>query len=192
MSTIIEANPKAVWRQRLRPASFAGARFHVEQQSRSSGMRSVVHEYPKRNDPYTEIMGRHAIRYQITGYCIGPNYHLEKEQLVAVLERPEAGLLVDPYLPTQPMMAVCERYSVSETRERGGYCTFEMSFVQLGKAANAPVPNTAAALLQQAGATGVIGANTLNTAARNFTTGAAGASGLILQISERGFRISAL
>ena len=196
MSTIQEANPKATWRLRLRQASFGGAEFHVEQQSRTSGMRAVVHEYPKRKDglPYTEIMGKHAVRYQVTGYCIsGPrgSYHIQKEQLVAVLERPEPGLLVDPYLPTQPMMAVCERYSVSETRERGGYCTFEMSFVELGKAGNTPVANTAALLLNQAAATGVIGASTLNAAARKFTTGESGASGLILQVSETGIRLSA-
>ena len=171
MSTIIEANPKAVWRQRLRPASFAGARFHVEQQSRSSGMRSVVHEYPKRNDPYTEIMGRHAIRYQITGYCIGPNYHLEKEQLIAVLERPEAGRLIDPYMPTQTLTCVCDRYSVTETRERGGYCTFEMSFVEVGKAGNTPTANTASALQSQAAGTGAVGANFLNAAAIRFVSG---------------------
>jgi prophage DNA circulation protein len=139
-------------------------------------MRTVVHEYPKRADgqPYAEIMGKHAVRYQVTGYCIGPNYHLEKEQLVAVLERPEAGLLVDPYLPTKPIMSVCERYSVSETRERGGYCTFEMSFVELGKAGNSPIQNTLSALVNQTGATGAAGANSLNTAALAYTSGLTG------------------
>jgi prophage DNA circulation protein len=173
MGTIQEANPKAVWRQRLRPASFGGARFHVEQQSRTSGMRTVVHEYPKRNDPFSEIMGKHAVRYQVTGYCIGPNYHLEKEQLVAILERPEAARLIDPYMPTQTLMCVCERYSVTETRERGGYCTFEMSFVESGRAANTPTANTASALQNQAGATGAAGVLTLNNAARRLVSGVA-------------------
>lgn len=171
MSTILEANPKATWRQRLKPASFGNAKFHVEQQSRSSGMRVVVHEYPKRNRPFTEIMGQHAIRYQVTGYVIGPNYHLEKEQLMAVLDRPEAAQLVDPYLPTQPLQAVCDRYSVTETRERGGYCTFEMSFVELGLAANTPTANTAKALQGQAAGTGAAGITSLNNAARTFVSG---------------------
>jgi prophage DNA circulation protein len=174
MSTILEANPKATWRQRLRPASFGNAKFHVEQQSRSSGMRTVVHEYPKRNEPFSEIMGRHAIRYQVTGYCIGPNYHLEKEQLIAVLERPEAAQLIDPYLPSNPITCVCDRYSVTETRERGGYCTFEMSFVESGKAANTPTANTVSVLQNQSGATGAAGALTLNNAARAFVSGQGG------------------
>jgi prophage DNA circulation protein len=116
-------------------------------------------------------MGKHAVRYQVTGYCIGPNYHLEKEQLVAVLERPEAGSLVDPYMPTQTLTCVCERYSVTETRERGGYCTFEMSFVEVGKAGNTPTANTAVALQNQAAGTGVTGANFLNAAAIRFISG---------------------
>jgi len=171
MGTIQDANPLATWRKRLRPASFAGATFHVEQQSRSSGMRVVVHEYPKRNLPYAEIMGRHAIRYQVTGYCIGPNYHLEKEQLLNVLERSEAGTLVDPYLPTKPLQCVCERFSVTEHRERGGYCSFEMSFVELGVVGNTPTQNTGLALSNQAGATGAAGVSTLNNAAQRFVSG---------------------
>jgi len=173
MGTIQQANSRATWRARLRRASFAGAVFHVEQQSRASGMRAVVHEYPKRNDPYTEIMGRQAVRYQVTGYCIGPDYQLEKDQLVAVLERPEAGLLVDPYMPTKPLMVVCERFSVTETRERGGYCTFEMSFVELGKAANSfssLATNTALALSNQAIVTGTASSNTLNNAAVQYVS----------------------
>jgi hypothetical protein len=34
------------WRSRLRIASFKGAPFYVDQQGRSSGRRTVVHEYP--------------------------------------------------------------------------------------------------------------------------------------------------
>lgn len=58
------------WRARLRVAKFKGAPFYVDQQGRSSGRRTVVHEYPKRDIPYAEDMGRHALRYQITGYLI--------------------------------------------------------------------------------------------------------------------------
>jgi hypothetical protein len=44
---------------------------------------------------------------------------------------------MDPYL-AEPIKCICERYSVSETRERGGYCSFEMTFVQLGTPGNTP------------------------------------------------------
>ena len=134
MATIQEISP-APWRLRLLPASFSGVPYHVEHQARSSGRRIVMHEYPKRNTPYAEDMGKHAIRYQVTGYLIGPNYHLVKLTLITVLENSTGGILVDPYLVT-PMMAVCERYSVTEVRERGGYCTFDMMFAEAGNPGN--------------------------------------------------------
>src|SRR5215831_18137756 len=67
--SIKELSP-ALWRLRLRQAMFKGAAFHVETQGRVSGRRTVVHEYPKLDYPYAEDLGRHAVRYQITGYVI--------------------------------------------------------------------------------------------------------------------------
>jgi len=137
MATIREIAP-APWRMQLVPASYAGVEFHVEQQSRNSGRRVVVHQYPKRDKPYSEDMGRQAVRYQMTGYLIGPDYHIRKEELIRVLENKEGGLLVDPYLAKSDN-CICERYSVLEGRERGGYCVFEMLFVELGAPGNSLV-----------------------------------------------------
>jgi prophage DNA circulation protein len=120
---------------RLLPASYASVRFHVEQQSRSGGRRVVLHEYPKRDLPFAEDMGRQAWRYQLNGYLIGPNYHITKRALMKALDNSAGGTLIDPYL-AEPLMCICERYSVSETRERGGYCVFEMAFVELGASGN--------------------------------------------------------
>ena len=60
---------------------------------------------------------------------------MRKLALITVLENSTGGILVDPYLVT-PMMAVCERYSVTEVRERGGYCTFDMMFAEAGNPGN--------------------------------------------------------
>jgi prophage DNA circulation protein len=137
MATIQEIAP-APWRLRLLPASYAGVQFHVEHQGRSGGRRVVLHEYPKRDQPFAEDMGRSAFRYQLTGYILGPSYHLGKEALMAALDNRTAAQLMDPYL-AEAKMCICERYSVSETRDRGGYCQFEMSFVELGSPGNIPV-----------------------------------------------------
>jgi prophage DNA circulation protein len=136
MATIQEISP-APWRMRLLPASYANVVFHVEHQGRSGGRRVVLHEYPKRNTPYAEDMGRAATRYQMTGYLIGPSYHTVKKDLIEALESSEGAPLMDPYLATAKI-CICERYSVTETRERGGYCTFEMSFVEVGIPGNFP------------------------------------------------------
>ena len=137
-----------LWRLRMRQASFKGAAFHVETQGRVSGRRTVLHEYPKLDQPYAEDLGRHAVRYQVTGYVIQRwqpkagtpnvgsmdwNYDMARDRLIAALEDLGPGRLVDPYNNRiGPAIFQCERYTVTETRERGGYAQFEMAFVEAG------------------------------------------------------------
>src|SRR5215469_10700811 len=139
LSGSIMANPNnPAWRRRLRRAKFKGVAFYVEQQGRSSGRRTVVFEYPKRDIPYAEDMGRHAIRYQMTGYLIqaptkdiqyGPmwsDYSYQRDLLESALLSPGPGVLEDPYNPTlawagygnAAVMFMCERYSIIEQREK--------------------------------------------------------------------------
>lgn len=61
---------KNEWRDTLRIASFRGIFFHVETSGRSSGRRVVTHQYPKRNIPYAEDMGREAVHWQFSAYII--------------------------------------------------------------------------------------------------------------------------
>jgi len=149
-----------IWRRRLRPASFKAIPFYVDQQGQGSGRRTVTHEYPKRDIPYAEDMGRLAYRYQMTGYLItiaggegirangmAADYSLNRDALRAALDSIGPGILNDPYNPDlqhlgYPLQFMCERYTCSESRERGGYCVFEMSFVEAGLAAGTPQTTT--------------------------------------------------
>lgn len=172
----LDANPRnPLWRRRLRTAKFKGRPFYVDQQGRSSGRRTVVFEYPKRDLPFAEDMGRHAIRYQITGYLIqapkdpskddDANYHyhemyrdydLNRDALEAALMSPGPGTLQDPYNPRlslngyngTDLMFMCERYSIIEQKDKGGFCTVEMSFVEAGIPGNTFTDEFAAAALQ--------------------------------------------
>ena len=138
MASIRDLSP-AAWRARLREASFKGVGFHVEQQGRSSGRRIVTHLYPKRDVPYSEDMGRSAMRWQFTAYLLlgdkglGPNYNLirHRDNLLIALNKELAGMLLHPDLGQQLVM--CERYTYSEQRERGGYMAFDLQFVEAGE-----------------------------------------------------------
>lgn len=157
LSLLDPRNP--LWRRKLRTASFKGAPFFVDQQGQSSGRRTVLHEYPKRDLPYAEDMGRAAYRYQMTGYLIQypmsdngkrPNgmwcdYSLNRDYLRRKLDSIGPGVLVDPYNPDLSHLPdylngvltfMCERYTCQESRERGGYAAFEMTFVEAGAVAN--------------------------------------------------------
>ena len=139
------------WRSLLisQPASFRNVIFHVETGSRGSGRRRVTHEYPKRNEPYTEDMGRSVRVFQFSGYLIyrprkdnetNPSlydYVSQRKRLYQALEDDDAGMLMHPVFTPGGMLVICERFSMSESRERGGYTQFEMSFVEAGTAVKA-------------------------------------------------------
>ncbi len=129
------------WREILlgEPASFRRVIFHVETGGRSSGRRTVLHEYPKRDEPFAEDMGRHARRFQFSGYLIyrpsNPVYEYtsQRERLYKALEAADADRLVHPVFAPGGVLAMCERFTMTESRERGGYTQFEMSFVEAGQ-----------------------------------------------------------
>jgi hypothetical protein len=136
--------------------------------------------------PYCEDMGRHAMRYQITGYLVQApmnphssalsdrfyhgmfrDYDMARDLLETRLCQPSPGPLVDPYNPgfllqgysSQPLF-MCERYTIVEQRERGGFCSLEMSFVEAGAAAGAGAPTDTVGVVMAA-ANHAMGAATL-------------------------------
>lgn len=131
----------AVWRKALMPASLNGARFHCEANSRESGRRTVLHQFPKKELPYAEDMGRAAREFTVRGYCIvfpydseyslyQRDYRVPRDALIKVLETEGPATL---QLPTQPaQQVVCPRYRVSEEERFGGYCVFDMTFQEYG------------------------------------------------------------
>lgn len=145
-------NIRNPWRVRLlsAPASFRAVMFHVETGERNSGRRTVLHEYPKRNEPYAEDMGKHARRFNFSGYLIYKppggaepassiryDYVVRRDALYNALEEDDAGWLVHPVFCPGGILAMCERYSMQESRERGGYTQFEMQFVEAGNPVSA-------------------------------------------------------
>jgi prophage DNA circulation protein len=125
-----------VWRDNLVPASFRGVVFHVETSSRASGRRLVLHQYPKRNTPYAEDMGREAVKWTFSGYLIlrdkgiPGNLLTQTNLLILALEADDAGLLIHPSIGT--MMVLCQTYSYTDNRQRGGFVQFDMTFVEAG------------------------------------------------------------
>jgi len=132
---------RPAWRDRLHPASFNGIQFHVDTGELTGGRRTVPHEFPKRNIPYTEDLGRRAKRFSVAGYIIGrtanQDYTLQRDALIAELDRDpdpndpqRPGVLILPLM--LPIFVNVDTYTVIETRERGGMCVIEMTFLETG------------------------------------------------------------
>ena len=126
--------PYQPWRAAMQPASFRGAGFHVDRGGQAGGRRGPTHEYPNRDTPWSEDLGRKARRWPITAYVIGPNYIPGRDALIAACEAEGPATLVHPTLGS--MQVKCESYTVTETREHGGMATFEMAFVEAGSLTN--------------------------------------------------------
>jgi hypothetical protein len=144
--------PNTKWRDELLPASFRGAFFHVEVGSQENGRSIVLHEFPKSDFPYPEDMGRKAKQFTVRAYTIAypfdteeplyqRDYRVARDLLFEALEAEGPGVL---QLPTrQPLLVVCPQYRWTEEQKLGGYCTFDLSFMEYGDppgAAGTPTP----------------------------------------------------
>jgi prophage DNA circulation protein len=143
--------PNTKWRDELLPASFRSAEFHVETGSKENGRRIIVHEFPKKEEPYSEDMGRAAFRFTVRGYCVAypintpielyrRDYRIARNALIKELQKEGGGILQLPTL--DPVKVVCERYRLTETERLGGYCVFDMTFAELGRNPFAPEENS--------------------------------------------------
>lgn len=142
------------WRDALVPASFDGNEFFVDVGNKEGGRRLVVHQFPKKDTPYTEDMGRRATEFSVRGYCIQsyrqPDYRPARDALQARLDADGPGTL---QLPTMfPMKVCCQQYRLTEDEQLGGYCAFDMRFVEAGAAPFKPAASPQAQLQSKAGA----------------------------------------
>jgi prophage DNA circulation protein len=143
---IMELKSGEAWRSKWMPAMFRNCRFHVESAVRESGRRIVPHEFPKRDVPYAEDMGRRQREFTVRGYIIvyprdvdGDGNDLKKktyiparDKLIEALETEGPAILQLPLLGQ--LEVSCTRYRVTEENRVGGYCVFDMSFTEYGKA----------------------------------------------------------
>lgn len=121
------------WQDRWRPASFRGVEFKVDTGAKAGGRRGVTFEFPKRDMPSDEDMGRRAQRWAVSGYVIGPDYDIDASFLEDALNAEGPGLLIHPLMGE--MLVRCETYTRSERKDQGNLAAFDMTFVEVGESA---------------------------------------------------------
>lgn len=120
------------WRDQLQPASFRGVEFKVASHDMSFGRRAQLHEFPLRDKPYVEDLGRKARTYNIEAYVIGPDYMAQRDKLIEALEKQGPGTLVHRYYG-QLRVQVLGEPRVRESNREGGWAQFSMVFVEAGE-----------------------------------------------------------
>ncbi|MCH7128161.1 DNA circularization protein [Escherichia coli] len=120
------------WKDRLQDASFRGVPFKVEEESSGVGRRVETHEYPNRDKPYTEDLGRVSLRPSLTAYVVGEDCFDQRDRLIEALNKPGPGTLVHPVYGE---MSVCVDgdVRVSTSRSEGRVVRFDLKFVEAGE-----------------------------------------------------------
>jgi prophage DNA circulation protein len=122
------------WTDHLRRASFRSIPFMTESYGGEHGRRWADHEYPGRDVPYAEDMGRSQRVWRFTGYLIGDNYPMIRTLLVAACELPGPGPLVHPTIGA--VLVVCRKIEHNEERDRGRYVSLQFEFAEAGQLVN--------------------------------------------------------
>jgi prophage DNA circulation protein len=122
------------WKDKLQPATFRGVPFEVESDDGSFGRRTQVHEYPQRDKPYAEDLGRATREMNVTAFLIGADYLAARDKLLEALETAGPGTLVHPWYG-ELKVSLKEPARVSHSIANGGMCTVQLSFVEAGELA---------------------------------------------------------
>lgn len=121
------------WRDQLQPASFRGVAFHVEADDASFGRRVQLHEYPKRDKPYAEDLGRKAREIGLTAFLVGDDYMAARDKLLAAIEEPGPGTLVHPWYGQMTVVVKDDGCRVTHSRQDGGLARIQLTFVESGE-----------------------------------------------------------
>lgn len=122
------------WRdlRNSRPAQLGNARFLVLSGSAEFGRKTAVHEYPLRDKPFVEDLGRDTRQFSIEAYVIGADYMAARDALIAEIERAGPHRLVHPYFGEMRVDIIGKAHIEESTRE-GGMARISIPCIEAGE-----------------------------------------------------------
>lgn len=144
------------WRERYVQGSFRGVPFTTTDRDLSGGRRVALFEFPFRDQPVSEDMGRRAEEATLECFVIGPDYMEKRDALLVALRAYGPGTYVDPWTGEQLQVSV-EDWRVTESTAEGGMARFSIVLRESG--ADQPIAaRTDTAALARATAGDITGA----------------------------------
>lgn len=123
------------WQDQLQKASFRGVEFQVEGDDAAFGRRMQLHEYPQRDKPFVEDMGRKAREISLTAFLVGPEYMAARDRLLEAVEQAGPGELVHPWYGRLTVSIKDDGCRVTHSRDEGGMCRIRLAFIESGELA---------------------------------------------------------
>lgn len=106
--------------------SFRGIPFFVSSHQWGSGRRIASHEFPGRDDPFHEDLGRKSRTVTLDAHLIGEDVMAQKRALLDSCEAVGPGRLVHPYMGIRN--ARCSGITISETSTEKRYVGISLTF----------------------------------------------------------------
>lgn len=138
-----------ILKDKLRSASFRGVPFQVDASGFETGRRTQVHEYPQRDKPYSQDMGRSTRHIDFDAFVIGSDYVEKTNAVLGAMEEFGAGALVHPWFGSLNVNVL--NCKVAFDRDLG-LARLSLSFVEAGELAFPSSASSTAALSRTAAA----------------------------------------
>ncbi|MDB2704918.1 DNA circularization N-terminal domain-containing protein [Pseudomonadota bacterium] len=133
------------FRDQLQSGSFRGVPFYTLTVEGEIGRRVVTHEYPNRDKPYNEDLGRASRGFTVECYVSGDSYMVDRNALTEALEAKNSGTLIHPFWGEMQAQAVTTR--IKESSDQEGVAYFSIKFIEAGDNENPASNNDTAALI---------------------------------------------
>lgn len=152
----IAMDSNRTWTESLNKASFRGVPFAIYGGDARFGRRLALHEYPGRDKPYIEDMGRATRRIRMTGFLVtdsliygGGDVLAQRDALVAAVEQPGLGALMHPTLGALNVSVPAEGLSVIERWDMGRYFEISIIFIESGDRVFPNITSSSGSLLDK-------------------------------------------
>jgi prophage DNA circulation protein len=114
------------FRDDLRPASFRGVAFSVDNDESTFGNRTAKYEYPGRDGADHDQLGQMAQAYIVRAVVIGDGFLTAAAALEAALRKPGAGQLIHPHYGERTVVVLDVRRLHATSAE--GEVSFQITF----------------------------------------------------------------
>lgn len=110
--------------------SFRGKGFLVDDVESTIGRKTVVHEFPGKDIPAVEDLGRQSRRFRLTCFVVGNEYHVDRDLLRDEFETAGPGKLIHPHWG-EFQVTVVSPVRIRETTAEGGMARFDLDVVEI-------------------------------------------------------------
>jgi len=120
------------WRQQIQQSSFRGVDFEIDTATMQFGRRGPIHQFPFKDVPFAEDVGRQARVFRVNAYVDGDNYLDRRDALLKAIENFDVpGTLIMPTFGTIRVKPSADS-TVTYNNRIGGIETFSLIFTEAG------------------------------------------------------------